>query len=487
MNGLERLLEINSKGRRIPNSGVTVLGRGVNLADRTRDIFVTIPDEERSGHLGCFGTTRIGKTKLMGSIIGQDIPKGYNVVIIDPKGDIDLFAAVIQAAAESGRLEEVMLLTPIYPDHSIKLDPLSHYYMEDELVDHVVSGIKAKEDYFIAIASEVTGAVVSGLALKARRNGKELNTNFNDIKSRVTYNDLKEFRSQLLLMKEEVPEVIEVCDNIDQILSSTQEFFSKVASSLRTMLSALSTGNTGKIIGKSYVNEFVSRFEKGKGVILYCNTGSLLARRTAHIIGRVLISMVQSMVGRFFASGRKLDPPLCIHIDEGHNIAYMGIQELFSKAGGANTWISFYTQSIALIEQEIGPEAAKGILDNINNWIFMRVNHPDTGQYMEDSSPISKKFQTIITPDECTGRITLREIEEQLILKANVLQLLDRQFYMRSRGNYYKAFTLDSKPPYVEVAFPQLTGTDPHQEQRHADHEEKEKKAAAPCLGTAAT
>ena len=73
-------------------------------------------------------------------------------------------------------------------------------------------------------------------------------------------------------------------------------------------------------------------------------------------------------------------------------------------------------------------------MDNINNWIFMRVNHPDTGQYMEDSSPISKKFQPIITPDECTGRITLREIEEQLISKANVLQLEDRQFYMRSRG-----------------------------------------------------
>ena len=167
----------------------------MNLADRSRDILVTIPDEERSGHLGCFGTTRIGKTRLMESIIEQDILKGYNLAIIDPKGDIDLFSKVIQAAAESGRLEEVMLLTPIYPDHSVKLDPLSHYYMEDELVDHVVSGIKAKEDYFIAIASEVTGAVVSGLALKARRNGKELNTNFSDIKSRVTYNDLKEFQS----------------------------------------------------------------------------------------------------------------------------------------------------------------------------------------------------------------------------------------------------------------------------------------------------
>ena len=146
-NGLERLRDINRQGRCRPNSGVTILGKGVNLADRSRDIPIAIPDAERSGHLGCFGTTRIGKTRLMESVIEQDIVKGYNLAIIDPKGDIDLFSKVIQASAESGRLEEVMLLTPIYPDHSVKLDPLSHFYMEDELVDHVVSGIKAKEDY----------------------------------------------------------------------------------------------------------------------------------------------------------------------------------------------------------------------------------------------------------------------------------------------------------------------------------------------------
>ena len=103
-----------------------------------------------------------------------------------------------------------MLLTPIYPDHSVKLDPLSHYYMEDELVDHVVSGIKAKEDYFIAIASEVTGAVVSGLAIKAKKQGKDLNANFSDIKSRVTYKDLQDLKQELLLLKDALPEAVEV-------------------------------------------------------------------------------------------------------------------------------------------------------------------------------------------------------------------------------------------------------------------------------------
>ena len=168
-NGPERLREIKRKGEMPPEQRDNYTRQGSKPRRQVqRHLHHDARPQERSGHLGCFGTTRIGKTRLMESIIEQDIRKGYNVAIIDPKGDIDLFSKVIQASAESGRLEEVMLLTPIYPDHSVKLDPLSHYYMEDELVDHVVSGIKAKEDYFIAIASEVTGAVVSGLAIKAK-------------------------------------------------------------------------------------------------------------------------------------------------------------------------------------------------------------------------------------------------------------------------------------------------------------------------------
>ena len=461
---LERLVAINEKakreGRMPVRFGQTVIGRGVDMADKSKDVTISIPDRERSGHLGLFGTTRIGKTRLIENIVEQDIRKGYNVVVVDPKGDIDLFSKLIQVSAEVGRLDEVMMLTPIYPDCSIKLDPLAHYYLEDELVDHVISGIKSKEDYYIAIASEVTQAVVAGLALQARYQNKDLDLNFAMIKERSTYSDLTDFKAQLMLLKDSVPEVSEIIANLDQILKSTPDFFSKVASSLRTMLSALSSGNTGKIIGRARKNEFVDRFENGQGVILFCNTGSLLARRTAHIIGKVIISMIQSMVGRFFVAGKTLDPPLCIHIDEAHNVSYDGIQELFSKGGGADAWVHYYTQSIAFIEKEIGPEATHAIIDCMNHLVFMKLNHPETAQHVEDSSPDKTKFQYIITPDDTVGRVTLREVDEKLITAARVLDLSPRFFYMRSRSRWYKGRTEDTSPAYVEVTFPKVTGRD---------------------------
>lgn len=459
---MEMLREINRKGKLSPNKGATVIGKGVNIDNRMKDITIKIPDSDRSGHIGFFGTTRVGKTGLLSIIVSQDIMKGYNTVVIDPKGDVDLFSRVIQCAAESGRLDDVMLLTPIYPDHSIRLDPLSHYYMEDELVDHVISGIKAKDDFFISVASEVTQAIIAGLSILSQsRKESRLNTNFNQVRERIDHHALRKLKEVLIPLEEEFPEAVEVVASLEKILNSPQDFFAKISSSLRTTVSALATGNTGRIIGKSIANEFVKRFEDGRGVIMYCNTGSLLARRTAHIIARVLISMIQSMVGRFFSSGRKLNPPLCIHIDEGQNVLYQGIQDLFSKAGGANVWLSFYTQSIALIEQEIGREPARGILDNMNTLVFLRVNHPETARYMEDSTPYVKKFQPIISPDDSTGRTTLREIEEKLIPAANVLQLENRQFYMRYQGKFYKAFTLDLPRRYVSVKFPEVSGSEP--------------------------
>jgi len=446
------LQSLNAGGRANMPRGKTIVGRGVNLEDINKMIDITINDEDRSGHTGVLGTTRVGKTRLVEAIVEQDIKKKFNVVIFDPKGDNGLFSKVVQVAAEAGRLNELMLLTPIFPDNSIMIDPLAYYYMLDELTDHVISGIKAKEDYFIAIAQEVTQALVSGLSVQARARNESLKISFHDIKVRSDYLALRRFSESL----EHVVGASEVVQSIEQILTSPQDFFSKVSSSLRTTLSALTTGSTGQIIGKCLQNEFVRRFEHGEGVILYCNTGAMLARRTAHIIGRVLLSMIQSMVGRFYATGRKLNPPLCIHMDEGHNMLYPGVQSLFNMSGGAGVFLHFYTQSLAQIEEEVGLAPAKSVMDNINNWIYMLVNHPQTAQHVEDMSPIVQKYQPILS---FGGGISVREVEEKQILANKVLSLPKREFYMRSYGNMFKGMTCDVKDSEVEVLLHDIATT----------------------------
>ena len=63
----------------------TYIGRGHRLVQRDKEIDIAINDADLSGHFWCFGTTRVGKTRMIENIVEQSINKGYSVVIIDPK------------------------------------------------------------------------------------------------------------------------------------------------------------------------------------------------------------------------------------------------------------------------------------------------------------------------------------------------------------------------------------------------------------------
>ena len=459
---MEKLRDFNSRGKITPADAVHI-GTVVDMEDIMMENIheFELPYSSRSGHFGCLGTTRVGKTKLVTHMITQDIHAGNNVVFIDPKGDDEALSAVVQAAIESGRMGDLMVITPIYPECSLMIDPLAYYYLSDELVDHVISGIKSDDEYFINVASEVTTAIVVGIIAQNLAKGRETKMNFFDVKQRVDYESLGQLGEALQYLANHpnpiVRELVEEATlNIRQIRNSPQDFFAKVSSSLRTILTALTSSTTGKIIGKAKTNEFVRRFESGEGVILVCQTGSLLARRTASTIGRVLISMIQSMVGRFFASGARLKRPLCLYIDEGHNVLYQGIQELFNKAGGAGVWLHFFTQSISQIEEAVGKPTAQSIMDNISTWVYMRVNHNATATFIEEASPKRKRFDNMLSMGDAKLSITLREVEDYIIKADRVTCLRPQYFYLRTAGTFYKGRVANVPSPKMRIKFPEI-------------------------------
>ena len=434
------------------NNLKTYLGYGYNLQSPGKVKKISLKDSDRKGHLFGFGSTRIGKTRLIELMMEQDIRKGYSLVFFDPKGDIDIFSKIVQIAYEENRQDELCLVTPIFPDCSAKMDPLAYYYMPEELVSHVVSGIKAKEEFFINIAYETTFVIVLSLLFFARIKNERPNLNFNSVKERASYTDLKNLEAQLKDYEND-PEAEEILATLRQILASPQDYFSKVSSSLRTVLTSLSAGSVGAIIGKAKANNFIKRLEQGKRVILIVQTGSLLTRKTAHIVARVLLSMIQSFVGRIYLSGRTITPPLCVYMDEASNLLYMGVEDLFNKAGGAGVWIHAFTQSIADIEAELGPANARKILDNTNSKIFMRVNDPNTANYIADYSGMVKRYSPILS---LGGGITVREVEEPNVRPENVLNLQLRDFYMFTFEGAFKGKAGFVKEPYLKVMYPRV-------------------------------
>ena len=430
----------------------TTIGRGVLLSDLKGPIRkIEIPDTDRIGHIGCFGTTRIGKSKLIEHMVTQDITKGYSVVVVDPKGDLELFSKIVQTAYDNGRENELCLINPIYPEFSATINPLAYYFSPEEIVNHVVSGVQAKDAYFHNVAYETTLVIVLGLLALKEKAAPDLSINFAEISRRCGAQEIEDLTAALA--KIEDPGAREIIHIANKILQAKEEFFGKVTSSLRTVLTALSIGNMGKIIGRARSNRFVKRLENGQRVILVVQTGSMLSGKVSDMMSRILISMIQSFIGRRFASGQKIDPPLAIYIDEFSNACYIGIEDLFNKAGGAGAMVNVFTQSLADITAAIGEQMARKILDNLNTKIFMRVNDPQTARYVSESSGTRKKYDPFL---QLGGGITMRCAEEAAVRPEDVLNLSKRIFYLFGINGRYKGKTELVKPSRLKVEYPDI-------------------------------
>ena len=435
-------------------NGWTHIGTGVHLDHPETILELGFPDSFRKGHFWCFGTTRVGKTRIMEHIIEQDIRKGYSVVAIDPKGDIDLFSKITHLAGETKRLKDLMLITPIFPEYSAILDPLSSYYMPEELVSHITAGVAVgREPYFFGVAYEVSLIVVQALILLAEFRGAVPSFNLNDIKNHISHKDLERLKERLEYLNQ--PEAEQLCRDMQKILATPPDYYSKVASSLRVALTELTSGNVGQIIGKADENRFVKRLEQGKGIILVVQLGSLLTKRAAYTAGKVIISMIQAFVGRVYSSGKNVTPSLVLHIDEAQSVLYQGIEDLFAKAGGAGVYIHGYCQSISQLHAEVGEDRANTILDNCNTKLFMRVPDASTALYVSRHLGEDRQFSPIISVG---GGLSIRETEEVRIKHTEVLNMAPRELFLSTYSGTYKGKTATVVDGKVKVQFPDLAG-----------------------------
>ena len=440
------------KLRNVPPPAGAAIGEGVALLrdPGAEPVPITVPDTDREGHIFTMGATRSGKTRLAEAMIEHDIRAGRSILWIDPKGDNAIFSKIVAAAGEAGREDDLLFFSPVHPRYSVRIDPLSHYFMPEEVVNHVVSGVRVREEFYFNVAYEVTLVVVQGLMLISRSLGERPEFTFRRIKENIGYRELEGLRAQVADI--EGPEAEEILTSLDQILSSPQDYFSKVSSSLRAVITSLSSGSVGEIIGKDTSNRFIERLEAGKRVILVVQTGSLLTRKTAHIMARVLLSMVQSFVGRVLASHQRIHPPLAVYADEASNVLYFGIDDLFSKAGGAGVWLHMLTQSRQDLVAELGPAYAGKILDNTNTKIVFRVNDPDTAAWASRMAGTEKRFSPVMS---LGGGLSVRETEESRVPAERFLRLGRREFYAFTFDGIYRGRTLDVRP-CGEIRFPEI-------------------------------
>lgn len=430
----KRKIERNYKG------AITKLGLGYALKDVKREYLrsIDITNSNRKNHIFLFGTTGVGKTRTAEQMVIQDIFAGRNVVFIDPKSDKDMLNTVIANAIKAGRADDLLFLSPIFPEFSIEVNPTSHYYIYEEIVEHVMAAVPSDDDFFYNVAKETTMAIVQSIVLKRKATSKQsIRITLEEIASYAFYDGLKSLKDSIgnINDKSLAHDISKTARLLEQILSSPQDYFSKVSTTLRSALNIMTNGNIGKVLGNASKNDFVERLESGKGTILYVQTGTMLARETANVVGKEVISMIQSVVGRYYLSGKVFKNPLCLYIDELSNVVYKGIQDLYNKGRSAGVWIMGMTQSIADMIAVLGEDGAKQLLDNTNTKIIMRVQDLNSAKIFAELGGVRRVNSPIMNS---SGGTTVRETEEYAILPEDMLRLnLQEFYYFGFEGQFY--------------------------------------------------
>jgi len=356
-------------------------------------------DKLRNQHTATIGTTGVGKTYVLMNKVEFDIMRGDNVVVIDPKGSGELLSFVLEAAIRAGRLQDFIYVNPFFPEVSAKISPLAYYTVPDVVINTIIAGIRTKDEFYVNIARELVSIVVYGLIELSKSKGRENPVfTFEKIKEWMSVEQLTNLKELLSDVKTKTAEKIIM--DIEQILSTPPDYFAKVGSSLRTVLTVLSTGNVGRIIGSAQGNDFMQRILDGRGVILYVETGSMLTRETSNIVGRVILSNIATFAGLYYVQRKKFP-----------------------------------------------------ILETINSYMLMRIKSPKTAERFAEIIGIGKSMVTNIGSD---GSVSMFERDDWRIEPSEFIRLDDREFILHTGKIDYRGFTVDVSKPTIKVLMPTI-------------------------------
>jgi len=127
-----------------------------------------------AGHFAVYGTTRVGKTRLMVSLIRQCIIRGMDILVVEPKGSVgqETIAWILEFAQEAGRLRDFKYISPMFKNLSIPFNPL--WGLSNEEIASLVSTlIPAKDDFYITMGYTITFAILKGLEFLEKAEGME--------------------------------------------------------------------------------------------------------------------------------------------------------------------------------------------------------------------------------------------------------------------------------------------------------------------------
>lgn len=401
-----------------------------------KDIPVYIPQSVRVAHTFVLGTTRVGKTRLSSILINQDIRNGDAVIVIDPKGDLELVQDMYAACVAAGRLDDFRVLHLGFPELSAHYNPLKNFDEVSEVATRVTAAIDASGEgaQFAAFAWKYVNIV--SICLNEMRQPitydtisfyitrpDQLLVSYADMilqaylpdyqhriesiianhEARVDKNGnpsppMDRIKAVLKYLKHYIAETI-ASGNMESLQHSIimdlydaavldKTYYDKITASVGPVLSEITRSNASRIFSfKSSPCEiqFMQAIKEKK--IVYIGLDSLSNFKISQAVGKAILSDLVATAGKIYKqtkSGYRVN----LHCDELSEIIQESFVKILNKAGGAGFQVTAYAQTKQDLEVALGSKAMAEVTDgNLNTLIMLRVKNEETANLLVNVLP----------------------------------------------------------------------------------------------------
>ncbi len=345
-------------------------------ADYELGVKLFLPDKIRSRHVHILGATGSGKTEsVILNFIKQDIKRGLGAVILDAKGDAS-FLDELKRVTPDERLVVFDLSNP----ESLGYDPLASG-SPVESAQRLFSSLNWSEEYYRSKAISALLAMYEYHYKLEGRNPTLLDLD-HYLQSPEAYaaTRISKSKKNAVDYKKEYPDIL----------------------GLKDQVSSLSNGYLSKLLSPDS-KQTINIEDARNGKVLYFRLQSLMSPNLVCIVGRLIINNLNYLAGTAHrkesqATDVKLIPT---YLDEFASFACPEFADLISKARSAGLALHFSHQSIGDLT-EVSKGFLNRITDNSATKIVMRINDPDSAEYM------ARTFGTKII-QKITQRVTNSE------------------------------------------------------------------------------
>ncbi len=337
-----------------------------------------ITDDDRKRHTHILGATGSGKTVLIEHLLYRDLARGYGAIIIDAKGERDLYDRVKDYCSKIGRSEDLHYLSSTYLEESVRWNPC-RIGTASELQSKFFGSAKY-ENSFYAKACELA-------LLQA----------FNKLENQ---NDLN---------------LADLCGELDRLSNHGKDDNLK---GLYFDFQNLAYGEWGPILGTAHKSGNQSEVTlldiTRKNDILFIDLPTEGKAVQSSRLGALILQEISLLSGmRKRNPGIKSHSPFSVYVDEFDAFATEPFISFLNKGRSSDFMIHLAHQTLSDLKK-ISPTFEGQVMGNINNRFIFRLDVP------EDAERLSKFFGTktaIKHTDQTdggstTGRGSSREVQE---------------------------------------------------------------------------